>query len=202
MNIKYNRTSTIQQEGERFKQDQANYDLVLFDKGTSGKIEFRHRGEAQKLIKLVEAGKVSSITVEELSRLGRNTIDVLQTLKYFEAKQINVIVRNLGNFQSVIDGKKNPMFDLITGVMSSIYELERDNIKERTEAGKKQYVQNGGKLGRKYGTTEGRTKFMEKESTKKIISLLQKGKTVRDIAGRLEVSTTTVTKVRKYIEYL
>jgi hypothetical protein len=30
MRVKYNRTSTINQEGERFKLDEDNHDLVLF----------------------------------------------------------------------------------------------------------------------------------------------------------------------------
>jgi len=40
--------------------------------------------------------------------------------------------------------------------------------------------------------------FLQKERTQKIISLLDKGKSVRDISSRLGVSTKTVVKVRKY----
>ena len=43
MKIKYNRTSTIQQEGKRFDLDKNEYDLTLFDKGVSGKIPFSER---------------------------------------------------------------------------------------------------------------------------------------------------------------
>lgn len=58
----------------------------------------------------------------------------------------------------------------------------------------------GGKLGRKVGTTESRKDFLNKEKTKKIMNLLDKGKSVRDISGRLGVSTKTIVKVRKYWE--
>ena len=57
---------------------------------------------------------------------------------------------------------------------------------------------NGGKLGRKVGTVESRDSFLQKDRTKKIFNLLEKGKSVRDISGRLGVSTKTVVKVRKY----
>ena len=40
--------------------------------------------------------------------------------------------------------------------------------------------------------------YMSKERTKKIMNLLDKGKSVRDISGRLGVSTKTIVKVRKY----
>jgi DNA invertase Pin-like site-specific DNA recombinase len=200
MRVKYNRTSTIQQEGERFKLDKDNYDLTIFDKGVSGKIPFSEREGGIKLNKLVDEGKVKEVVVEELSRLGRNTIDTLTTLKSFEEKGINVVVRGMGNLQSMIDGKKNPIWNLITSVMSSLYELERENILERTEMGRKMYVMNGGKLGRKIGSVENRNEFLQKDRTKKIISLLDKGKSVRDISSRLGVSTKTIVKVRKYVE--
>jgi DNA-binding NarL/FixJ family response regulator len=64
--------------------------------------------------------------------------------------------------------------------------------------GRKMYVINGGKLGRKVGTVENRQEFLQKENNQKIISLLDKGKSVRDISGRLGVSTKTIVKVRKY----
>ena len=200
MRVKYNRTSTIQQEGERFKLDKDNYDLTIFDKGVSGKIPFSEREGGIKLTNLVNEGMVKEVVAEELSRLGRNTIDTLTTLKSFEEKGINVVVRGMGNLQSMIDGKKNPIWNLITSVMSSLYELERENILERTEMGRKMYVMNGGKLGRKIGSVENRNEFLQKDRTKKIISLLDKGKSVRDISSRLGVSTKTIVKVRKYVE--
>lgn len=198
MKIKYNRTSTINQDGERFKMDKDVYDLTLFDKGVSGKVPFNDREKGKELVKLVLEGKVSELVVECLSRLGRNTVDTLTTLKWLEDSGVNVVVKGMGNLQSHIDGKKNPIWNLITSVMSSLYELERENILERTEMGRKMYVINGGKLGRKIGTVENRQEFLQKETNQKIISLLDKGKSVRDISGRLGVSTSTVVKVRKY----
>ena len=111
---------------------------------------------------------------------------------------MNVVVKGMGNLQSQVNGKKNPIWNLITSVMSSLYELERENIMERTEMGRKMFVINGGKLGRKIGTVENRQEFLQKETNQKIISLLDKGKSVRDISGRLGVSTKTIVKVRKY----
>jgi DNA invertase Pin-like site-specific DNA recombinase len=198
MRIKYNRTSTIQQQGNRFQLDKDNYDLTIFDKGVSGKIPFSEREGGIKLTQLVNEGKITEVVVEELSRLGRNTIDTLTTLKSFDDSGVNVVVRGMGNLQSMVNGKKNPIWNLITSVMSSLYELERDNILERTEMGRKMYVMNGGKLGRKVGTVESRDSFLQKDRTKKIFNLLEKGKSVRDISGRLGVSTKTVVKVRKY----
>ncbi len=59
MRIKYNRTSTLQQNGERFNLDKNKYDLVLFDKGVSGKIPFKEREQVEKhLINIVEESQL------------------------------------------------------------------------------------------------------------------------------------------------
>jgi DNA-binding NarL/FixJ family response regulator len=57
----------------------------------------------------------------------------------------------------------------------------------------------GGKLGRKIGSSENDSSFMMKPKTREIISLLKKGKSTRDICGRLNVSPNLVTKVRKIL---
>jgi DNA invertase Pin-like site-specific DNA recombinase len=204
MKIKYNRTSTINQDGQRFEHDKDQYDLVLFDKGVSGSVEFKKRPMvSSKLIPLIQEGKVSQLVVEELSRLGRNTVDTLNTLKWLDENNILITIRNFGNFSSRVQNlktgewEKNPMWNLITSVMSSLYELEKENIAERTKTGRLVYVSKGGKLGRKIGTVENRTDFLNKDKTQKIASQLKQGKSIRDVAGRLNVSTKTVQKVKK-----
>ena len=198
MKVKYNRTSTIQQEGKRFDLDKNEYDLTLFDKGVSGKIPFSERTEGNKLTQLVNDGKVSEVVVEELSRLGRNTIDTLTTLKFFEDNEVNVIVKSMGNLQSMVNGKKNPIWNLITSVMSSLYELEREDILERTEMGRKMYVMNGGKLGRPTGSNENEREFLKKEKSQSILKYLKKGKySMREVVVLTKSSLQTISKVKK-----
>ena len=190
----------MSQEGNRFSLDSEKYDLTLFDKGVSGVVPFKERPMVKnKLLPLLEKNEVSELWVEELSRLGRNTVDTINTLKFLDDLGITVVVKNLGNLKSIIDGKKNPMWNLFTSVVSSINDMDRLNILERTAAGREVYRMRGGKLGRKNGTQESRASFLEKDKTKEIISLLKCGKSVRDISGRLSVSSATVCKVKKYI---
>lgn len=199
MKVKYNRTSTMQQNGNRFELDNDHYDLTIFDKGVSGKVNFNERIGGKELIVLIDKQRVKTIVIEDLSRLGRNTIDTISTLKYFDDHDINVIVKNLG-IQSRSNNKKNPIWNMVTSVMSSLYELERENILERTKAGRIAYVQNGGKLGRKKNSNESNDKFLNKPKSQSIISLLKKGKSIRDISARLNCSTTTVCKVNRLMK--
>jgi DNA invertase Pin-like site-specific DNA recombinase len=200
MVIKYNRTSTINQKGERFKLDKGNYDLTINDFGVSGKIPFNRREGGSKLIELVKEGKVTKIVFEDLSRCGRTLKDSINTLDYFFENGVIIKVRNIGIESHTPNGEKNPMWNIVTSILSSVYEMERERILEITEMGRKQYVLNGGKLGRKVGSEESEMVFLRKPQTKSIIKFLKMGKTNRDIIGRLNCSPKTITKVRKLVE--
>ena len=200
MMIKYNRTSTINQKGERFKLDKDNYDLTINDFGVSGKIPFNKREGGYKLIELVKEGKVTKIVFEDLSRCGRTLKDSINTLDFFFEKGVVIKVRNIGIESHTPNGEKNPMWNIVTSILSSVYEMERERILEITEMGRKQFVLNGGKLGRKVGFREDKKVFERKPQTKSIMKLLNMGKSNRDIIGRLNCSPKTITKVRKLIE--
>jgi DNA invertase Pin-like site-specific DNA recombinase len=195
MRVKYNRVSTLQQTGNRFTIDKDKYDLTLLDK-VSGTVSFKERPKGMELLKLVDSGKVTELVVEEFSRLGRNTGDVIRTLEWLEEKEVNVFIRNLG-LQSRPNGKKNPIWKMLSSVMSSLYEMELENIKERTMVGRQVYVLKGGKLGRPERSNETIQEFLQKELSQKIIKGLKKGLTTREIAKVNECSNKTVVKVSK-----
>ena len=195
MRVKYNRVSTLQQTGNRFTEDKDKYDLTLMDK-ISGSIGFKDRPKGKELTKLVEEGKVQELVVEEFSRLGRNTGDVINNLQWLEDNEVNVVVRNIG-LQSRPNGRKNPIWKMISSVMSSLYDMELENIKERTMVGRQVYVQNGGRLGRPDGSQETETEFLKKEQTQKIIKSLKKGLTIREICKVVGCSNKTIIKTKR-----
>ena len=76
----------------------------------------------------------------------------------------------------------------------SVY-IERTNIQYRLNSGLKQYVEAGGKVGRKKGSVKPREK---KESQyKEVISCLKKGYKIRDVAKLCNVGVSTVQRVKK-----
>jgi len=199
MKVKYQRTSTVAQHGKRFDKDINKYDLVLFDKGISGTTEFKSRTQAKKIVQLVEAGELNELVVEELRDIGRNTLDTITTLEWLDKNGVNVVIRSMGNLCSRVRNKRNEIWTLVTSVMASLYSMELENLKARTEMGRKVYLMNGGKLGREKGTNESKKVFLSKPKSREIQSLLNKGKSVRDIASRLDVSYNLIVKVRKAI---
>lgn len=195
MKIKYNRVSTLQQSGDRFDLDNKNYDLTLMDK-VSGSVSFKDRPKGKEVVQLVKEGKVSDLVVEEFSRLGRNTGDVINTLEWLEEQKVNVHVLNVG-LQSRPNGEKNPLWKMVSSVMSSLYEMELENIKERTMMGRAIYVQRGGKLGRPEGSNESERQFLNKEKSREILKYLNKNRTIREISKITSASNKTIIKVKR-----
>lgn len=195
MKVKYNRVSTIGQSGDRYSLDTDTYDLTLLDK-VSGSVSFRDREFGRQVIEMVERGELTELVVEEFSRLGRNTGDVISTLEYLDSMGVNVRVRNVG-LESRPQGKKNPIWKMISSVMSSLYEMEKENILERTKTGRQVYVLNGGKLGRPKGTHENVKRFLNKPKNVEIQKLLGRGLRYSEIQRIVDCSPRTISKVKK-----
>lgn len=195
MKIKYNRISSISQTGNRYEHDTEKYDLTMLDR-VSGSVLFFERTKGLELKKLVEDQKVKELVVEEFSRLGRNTGDVINTLDWLDKHKVNVFVRNIGLY-SRPNGERNPIWKMISSVMSSLYEMELDNIRERTRVGRLMYIQKGGVLGRKIGTNESENDFINKPKSQKILDYLKKEYTIREICKICDVSIGTTMKVKK-----
>ena len=198
MRVKYNRVSTISQTGDRFGTDTESYDLTLLDK-VSGSVSFRDREKGKEIIRLVEEGFLKELVVEEFSRLGRNTGDVISTLEYLDSIGVNVRVRNVG-LESRPNGKKNPIWKMISSVMSSLYEMEKENILERTRSGRVMAIQRGVKMGRPRGTQENVKRFLNKPKNVEIQKLLRRGLLYSEIQKVVECSPKTISKVKKLMK--
>jgi DNA invertase Pin-like site-specific DNA recombinase len=109
---------------------------------------------------------------------------------------VNVRVRNVG-LESRPQGKKNPIWKMISSVMSSLYEMEKENILERTKTGRQVYVLNGGKLGRPKGTHENVKRFLNKPKNVEIQKLLGRGLRYSEIQRIVDCSPRTISKVKK-----
>ena len=199
MKVKYLRTSHFTQEGKRFDLDKTPYDRIFFDQGVSGTIPFAERPEGSVLMKWVKKGLITQLITDEVSRLGRNTKDVLGVLEALQEHQVNVVIQELGMDSRKANGEENPYWKVGLTMMSCLYEMERKALLERTRQGIQAYKERGGTFGRQVGTVETREKFLSKPKTKKIIRLLNQRKSYQDIQSRLQVSSTTIRKVKRYV---
>ena len=198
--VKYNRTSHVSQHGERFKVDKSNYDHTFFDQGVSGTKPFKERTQASKIVEMINNNMIKELHVEELRDVGRNMVDTINTLDWLDKNNVNVVIKSMGNLSSRVGEKRNEIWSMITATMSSLYQMELENLKTRTKMGREAYLMKGGVIGRPRHTKETEKAFLEKPKCKEILSLLSKGKSLRDIAGRANCSINLVVKAKRMVE--
>lgn len=197
---RYIRQSTSQQSNLR-QLAKAHPDEKLFIDVISGSVPFNERPQGKKLIQAIEAKEISFVSFHAIDRAGRSTINVLQTLQYFFDKGVVVKIDNLG-LESMINGKANPVFNLITTILSELSSLEKSSLLERQAEGILQAKLSGGIYkGRIAGTTDSPDQTLAKHKkaikalkTNPTLSLRQIAKLASDIDYK--VSANTVKKVK------
>lgn len=138
---------------------------------------------------------VDVLLISELSRLGRNVDEVLANVKRCKDAHLNIYFQkeNLSIFQP--DGSKNPFLNIFISVLGTCAELERENIQYRLNSGRRLYVEKGGKLGRKKGSTK--TTEQKEQQYKEVLTYLRKGYGVRVTSKLTNVSESTVQRLKK-----
>ena len=124
-------------------------------------------------------------------------MDVLSTIQFFVKSNVQVIIKKEGVQLLDDSGKLNPTASVIVAVLSALAGIERENIKERQREGIELAKLKGKYVGRRHGTTESTDRFLAKPKSMEIAKLLDAGYPILHIAKVLEVSTTTVVKVKK-----
>ena len=198
MKINYIRVSTGTQSKE-VQEFNLSSEYKVFKEIVSGSIAFAERTEGAKIIQLVKEGKVEEILIHDISRIGRNNLDILKTIEFFTLHNVNLVSRREG-LSTMLEGKSNPIATLIIGILSTLAQHERERLKERQKEGidkaklKGVYKNNGGN--RKQETLE---EFSAKSSTKKILKYLNEGNSLRRTAL---LSSCSLGKVQKVVRLL
>jgi len=119
-----------------------------------------------------------TLVVLKLDRLGRDNIDVQQTVNLLEDKGIKLICLDLP-FSDITSSEGRFMLQ----VFSAFAEFERGRIRERTREGLDKAKTNGVTLGR----PKGKSKYRDA-----IQALKQSGLTQSTVANRLKIGLATV----------
>ncbi|MCE8023469.1 recombinase family protein [Billgrantia aerodenitrificans] len=115
-------------------------DRWFSDEATSGAIKAKDRTGFGQLLSYVREG--DTVVVYAIDRMGRNTIDVLETVEALQGKGVAVV--------SIREGfdLSTPMGKAMLTMLAAMAELERSNIKERQLAGLERARAEGKNLGR------------------------------------------------------
>lgn len=142
----YCRVSTSTQFTENQVQEvkTAGFDVQasrVVEETISGSIAANERSGFQKLLERMESGDVLIVT--KLDRLGRNAMDVRQTVEHLAAIGIRVHCLALGGVDLT-----SPAGKMTMQVLGAVAEFERDLLIERTQSGLQRAKAEGKRLGR------------------------------------------------------
>lgn len=186
----YCRVSTADQSCERQEHDlsafarRAGYDVVgvFKETGSGTKLD---RIERKKVLALAQTRQINAVLVTELSRWGRSTIDLLNTLRQLESWKVSVIAMNGMAFDL-----SSPYGRMLATFLSGIAEFERDLISERVKSGLAAAKARGKKLGRQAGERPKSDRLAPK-----VLTLNAEGRSYRWIARDLGISKNTVADI-------
>ena len=182
----YARVSTVEQltENQREQIARAGYDIApkrFIEEQISGSVPAAQRPGFQRLLERMDEG--DTLVVTKLDRIGRDSIDVQQTVERFQSEGIRLVVLQLGNLDLTSSAGA-----LMVKMLAAVADFERDLIIERTQAGQARARAAGTHMGRPAKTTS--------DQQRAIREALAAGATVSSMAAHYQVSRATIIAIR------
>ena len=160
----------------------------VFAEKVSGARKNSSRPELNRMLDYISSEQIDKVLVTELSRLGRNTLQVLEVIETLNKMRVSLYIQNYSVETLDADGRVNPTSQFLITILAEIARMERKSIKERMDSGYNNYRNNGGKVGRKCGYRYGDA-----------IKLLRKGISLRNVSKLCDISVNTVRKCKALI---
>lgn len=201
----YSRVSSIgnRQDNERQTNElteyaaRMGYNLVgVYEEKISG---FSKKNEERpmltQMLKDIDRGKIDKVLTWELSRIARNVIQGLTFIEELNSRKIALYIKNY-NLETLYEDKSiNPLTMFMIQILASVSSMEILTTRSRFQSGYRNFINNGGKVGRKPGHTISDEDLLKKYP--EVVKLLKRGLSIRQVAKLTEnTSTTTVMKVK------
>ena len=139
MRVAYIRVSSVDQNEERQLEALKPHKIEkYFSEKVSGKD--RNRPQLRAMMDFVRRGDI--VYIESISRLARNTLDFLTIVKELNAKGVQIV-----SLKEMID-TNTPQGKFMLTVFGALYELERENTKQRQSEGIAIALRRGVRFGR------------------------------------------------------
>ena len=176
--IGYIRVSSIEQNTASQKELLEKFSIdKYFEEKVSGK-NAKDRIELQNMLEYVREGDI--IYVKDLSRLARNTKDLLEIVEFLDSKNVGLF-----SLKESIDTSSN-MGKLILTILGAIYEFERVNLLERQR--------DGIEVAKKQGKYKGRKKIPKPTNFKEVYSQWKQ----REISSKNAIKALNISEYAFY----
>ena len=169
----------------------------VFTEKISGAKKNAERKELSRMLDYIRAQHIDKVLVTELSRLGRDTLQVLQVIETLNDMKVSLFIQNYNIETLNEDGKVNAMSQFLITILAEIARMERKTIRERMNSGYKNFREQGGVVGRKQGYTKSDEQMKQQYSQE--IKLLRKGLSLREVSKLTGHSVNTIRKVSYFV---
>jgi putative DNA-invertase from lambdoid prophage Rac len=192
----YCRVSTSDQDNDRQERDlleyadRADFEVVeVFKETLSGirKSKGKQPVERKRVMELAQRRAIDAVLVTEMTRWGRSTQDLMDTLGQLASWDVSLIAQTGLTFDLW-----TPQGKLIANLMASLAEFEHDLLRERVRSGVAAAKARGQSFGRRPGYRPSDRHAPEVIRLSEMEKLSQ-----REIAKRLGLSKTTVNEILK-----
>lgn len=181
----YCRVSTFDQTNENQREQIASAGYMIepyrfVQETISGSVPALQRSAFAKMLERMEQN--DTLVVSKLDRIGRDAIDVQQTVELFKKRGIRLVVLQLGNIDLTSSAG-----ELTVAILSAMAQFERSILIERVQAGLQRARNEGKRLGRpaKTNTTQRLT----------IVERRADGVSVSQLARDFSVSRATILSI-------
>ena len=168
---------------------------AIFAEKVSGAKKNIERIELMNMISYINSHNINKVLITELSRLGRDTLQVLQTIEILNQNRVSVFIQNYNIETLTPEGEINPMSQFLITILAEVARMERKTIRERVASGYQNFLNNGCKLGRKMGYTKSDEAMREEYGEE--IRLLKRGYSLRNTSKLTGTSINTLRKLTK-----
>lgn len=172
--------------------------VKTFEEHVSGAKGVDERPVLAECLQFCIDNHIDCLLLSELSRLGRNVWNVLDNIKWCRDHHLNVFFQKESLTIYDADGQESKLLPIMVSVLGMVAETERENIKFRLNSGRERAKANGVKMGRPVGATKSDDQLLKDHA--KVVALLKQGVSIRVVAQSLNVSTTTVQKVKNALK--
>jgi DNA invertase Pin-like site-specific DNA recombinase len=203
--IIFSRVSTLAQDYQRQTDelleyaDKMGYSVEkVFEEKISGAKKNEERKELMAMMTYIKSNRIEKVLTWELSRIGRNAVQVLQVIEMLNEAKISLYIKNYNLETLNSNGTINPLSQFMVQILNSVNEMERFAIVQRLQSGYRQHIALNRPVGRKPGIQiKSETDFLKEN--KEAIKLLKQGFSIRKVMKLTDRSSGTIQKVKKLI---
>ena len=180
-----------------------NIEVVeVFSEKISGAKKNSERATLLNALDFAKENNIDMVLFSELSRLGRNVLEVQEVIKWFSDNRINAYFHKETLTLLNENGEVAPTTTILVACLGMVAQIERENIKYRLNSGRSLAIEKGVKMGRKVGSKE----TMEQTANKYPIALryIRKGYKLTEVLAMCtvkqeKVSMRTLIRLKKEI---